>query len=113
MNTKTAKKATFVRGNDRLDQLLARPDVAEGVAAVEAETREMDRVYTMNLAMIRKAGELTQVEVAERLGVGQDVVSRLERRDDMLLSTLANYLLAAGADNARIVVTIHGTDVEL
>ena len=38
----------------------------------------MDRVYAMNLAMIRKAAQLTQVEVARRLGVGQAAVSRME-----------------------------------
>ncbi len=43
----------------------------------------MDRVYAMNLAMIRKAAQLTQievaVEVARRLGVGQAAVSRETR----------------------------------
>jgi transcriptional regulator with XRE-family HTH domain len=48
----------------------------------------MDRVYAMNLAMIRKAAQMTQVEVARKLGVGQGAARRLERRDDMLLSTL-------------------------
>ncbi len=48
----------------------------------------MDRVNAMNLAMIRKAVQMTQVEVARKLGVGQGVVSLLEHRDDMLLSTL-------------------------
>jgi hypothetical protein len=47
----------------------------------------MDRVYAMNLAMIRKAAQMTQVEVARKLGVGQGAAPRLERRDDMLLST--------------------------
>ena len=42
----------------------------------------------MNLAMIRKAAQMTQVEVARKLGVGQGAAPRLERRDDMLLSTL-------------------------
>jgi transcriptional regulator with XRE-family HTH domain len=31
----------------------------------------------MNLAMVRKAAQMTQVEVARKLGVGQGVVSRL------------------------------------
>ena len=31
----------------------------------------------------------------------------------MLLSTLADYLLATGAEGARIVVTVKGTEVEL
>jgi transcriptional regulator with XRE-family HTH domain len=73
----------------------------------------MDRVYAMNLAMIRKAAQMTQVEVARKLGVGQGVVSRLEHRDDMLLSTLYDYLMATGADGAGIVVTVHGQRIEL
>lgn len=117
MSTKRArrneKEKTFVRGNKRLNELLADPDIAAGVAEIEVEAREMDRVYAENLAKIRKAGDLTQVEVAERLGVGQGVISRLERRDDMLLSTLADYLHATGAEQPRIVVTLNGVEVEL
>ena len=113
MSGKTAKETKSVRGNKRLDEILARPEIGAKVEKVKAESREMDRVFAMNLAMIRKAGDLTQVEVAEKLGVGQGVVSRLERRSDMLLSTLADYLLATGAENARIVITVKGTEVEL
>ncbi|WP_203590306.1 helix-turn-helix transcriptional regulator [Streptomyces sp. SID13031] len=113
MTRKRAEETTFSRGNDRLNKLLARPEVAAGVAAVEAGAREMDRVYAENLAAIRRAGELTQVEVAESLGVGQAVISRLERRHDMLLSTLADYLHATGAEQPRIVVMLNGVEVEL
>jgi transcriptional regulator with XRE-family HTH domain len=67
----------------------------------------------MNLAMIRKAAQLTQVEVAKRLGVGQAAVSRMESRGDILLSTLHDYLTATGADTASIVVTVHGRRIEL
>jgi transcriptional regulator with XRE-family HTH domain len=67
--------------------------------------------------MIRKAAQLTQVEVAKRLGVGQAAVSRMESRGDMLLSTLYDYLTATGADAdadaASIVVTVHGHRIEL
>ena len=103
----------FVRGNERLDQLLADPQLAADVAAAHADAEEMDRVYAMNLAMIRKAAQMTQVEVARKLGVGQGVVSRLEHRDDMLLSTLYDYLMATGAEGASIVVTVHGHRIEL
>lgn len=109
----TKGKETFVRGNPRLKELLARPDIAARVAEVEAEAREMDREYAENLAKIRKAAELTQSDVAAKLGVGQAVISRLERRNDMLLSTLADYLHATGAEHPRIVVTLNGTEVEL
>ena len=103
----------FVRGNERLDQLLADPQLAADVAAAHADAEEMGRVYAMNLAMIRKAAQMTQVEVARKLGVGQGVVSRLEHRDDMLLSTLYDYLMATGAEGAGIVVTVHGHRIEL
>ena len=103
----------FVRGNERLDQLLADPQLAADVAAAHADAEEMDRVNAMNLAMIRKAAQMTQVEVARKLGVGQGVVSRLEHRDDMLLSTLYDYLMATGAEGASIVVTVHGHRIEL
>ncbi|SFI23728.1 helix-turn-helix domain-containing protein [Nocardioides psychrotolerans] len=104
---------TFVRGNKRLDEMLAKPGVAERVALIQAESRELDRVYAENLAVIRKAGDQTQAEVAVRMGVDQGAVSRLERRDDMLLSTLADYLHATGAEHPRLVATINGVEVEL
>jgi transcriptional regulator with XRE-family HTH domain len=63
--------------------------------------------------MIRKAAQMTQVEVARKLGVGQGVVSRLQHRNDMLLSTLYDYLTATGADSASIVVTVQGRRIEL
>ncbi|WP_405070203.1 helix-turn-helix transcriptional regulator [Kribbella sp. NBC_01510] len=113
MTSRKSGRRTFVRGNERLDKLLARPEIAAGVAEVEVEAREMDRVYAENLAMIRRASDLTQVEVAEKLGVGQAVVSRLERRSDMLLSTLADYLHATGAEHPRIVAVLNGVEVEL
>jgi DNA-binding transcriptional regulator YiaG len=109
----TPGQASFVRGNERLDQLLADPQLAADVAAAQTDAEEMDRIYAMNLAMIRKAAQMTQVEVARKLGVGQGVVSRLEHRDDMLLSTLYDYLMATGAEAAGIVVIVHGQRIEL
>jgi len=103
----------FVHGNDHLNRLLANPAVAAEVAQAREQVREMDRAHAMNLAMIRKAGELTQIEMAARLGVAQGNVSRLENRGDMLLSTLYGYLTAAGADAARITVSIHGQEIDL
>jgi hypothetical protein len=102
-----------VRGNNIIDRLAADPFIADDITAADHGVEEMDRIYAMNLAMIRKAAQMTQVEVARKLGVGQGVVSRLERRSDMLLSTLYDYLTATGADSASIVVTVHGRRVEL
>ena len=109
----TPQPPMFVRGNDHLDRLLSDPQVAADVADANAAAEEMDRVYAMNLAMIRKAAQMTQAEVARKLGVGQAAVSRLESREDMLLSTLYEYLTATGADAASIVVVVHGQRIEL
>ena len=45
---------------------------------------------------LRHARKLTQVSVAKSLGITQDAVSRLEKRSDILLSTLSGYVEAMG-----------------
>jgi DNA-binding XRE family transcriptional regulator len=52
----------------------------------------------MSLQDLRKAMDRTQVDVAKALDVGQDTVSRYERRTDMLLSTLRNYVQSMGGE---------------
>ena len=59
----------------------------------------------IDLAAIRRETGLTQTELAASLGVGQAQVSKIERQGDMLISTLAAYLSALGAD-AQIVVEV-------
>ena len=55
-------------------------------------------VEEMSLLQLRKARDLTQAKLAEELHMGQGDVSKLERRTDMYVSTLASYLQAVGAD---------------
>ncbi len=105
-------KKDFVRGNERLDRMLAAVP-AEEIEQFETEAAELDRIHAMTLTMVREAGKHTQVELARELHTTQGHVSQIERRDDMLLSTLRNYLTATGAQNPRIVVTVNGHDVEL
>jgi DNA-binding XRE family transcriptional regulator len=45
---------------------------------------------------IREMADLTQVELARRLGVNQAAVSKLERRSDMTLGKLAQIIEALG-----------------
>lgn len=45
---------------------------------------------------LRQAMQKTQVDLAAALHVGQDSISRLEKRSDMLLSTLRGYIEAMG-----------------
>jgi DNA-binding XRE family transcriptional regulator len=56
----------------------------------------------MSLRDLRKARKLTQARVAKVLGVTQDSVSRLEKRSDLLLSTLRKTVKAMGGD-VRII----------
>jgi transcriptional regulator with XRE-family HTH domain len=47
---------------------------------------------------LRQAVKRTQEELASSLGVGQDTISRLEQRGDMLISTLKRYVQAMGGE---------------
>lgn len=49
-----------------------------------------------SLRQLRRARKLTQQRLARRLRIGQDGVSRLEQRSDLLLSTLRSYVQALG-----------------
>lgn len=69
---------------------------ADAKAASPAEHRRL--VAEMSLLQIRNARELTQKKIAGELHMGQGDVSKLERRTDMYVSTLARYLQAVGAD---------------
>lgn len=50
----------------------------------------------LTLRDLRKARKQTQERVAEKLGINQENVSRLERRSDLLISTLSDYVEAMG-----------------
>lgn len=52
----------------------------------------------MTLRELRRARKLTQVRVAKKLGITQDSVSRLEKRSDLLLSTLRKTVEAMGGN---------------
>lgn len=110
--THTAANA-FAPADDVFAALESIPGINGNLAGRQARREQMERAHKMGLATIRKAAELTQTEVAERMGIRQTSVSRLETRPDMLLSTLRGYLDAAGGENPRIIVTIAGVDQEV
>jgi DNA-binding transcriptional regulator YiaG len=103
----------FIRGNDRIKALAERADLAEGVARARAQMADADRAHAMGLAALRQAAELTQNELARKLGVTQAAVSRMEQPHDMLLSTLNTYLQAIGGHARMIVQFDGGHEVEL
>ena len=52
----------------------------------------------MPLDALRDAKQLTQVQMAQLLKISQGAVSKVERRTDMFISTLRNYVRAIGGD---------------
>lgn len=64
-------------------------------AQVEDRTRQLIE-EELTLRDLRRAERLTQERMAELMGVEQESVSRLERRADLLLSTLSSYVAAMG-----------------
>ncbi len=112
------------RGNDALPLVVEwRPDRGFGVSTAEAGDYGSgpDEVYTdtkaaydrvvrlilsggrteppeaVRLAELRQIRGLSQTELAGRAGVGQANISRIEGRDDILVSTLARVVHAMGA----------------
>jgi DNA-binding XRE family transcriptional regulator len=66
-------------------------------AAVERRSQELI-AEELSLRDLRKALKLTQTDMAKRLKKGQDMVSRIEQRDDLLLSTLQGYVKSLGGE---------------
>ena len=67
----------------------------------------------MTLRELRKARQLTQINVARKLGISQDGVSRLEQRSDLLLSTLRKTVQAMGGNLSLIAKFPDRPPVEL
>lgn len=66
-----------------------------------------------SLAEVRMALVKTQNEVARVLNVKQNAVAQLEKRSDLLLSTLRKYVEAMGGELAVVVRTGAGTVIML
>jgi hypothetical protein len=66
-------------------------------AKVDARAAELI-AEEMTLRDLRRALERTQVRLARELGIKQETVSRLEKRSDMLLSTLRGYVEGMGGE---------------
>jgi len=58
---------------------------------------DMERAIGQSLKSLRLAVGLTQFDLAQRLGVGQSTISKIEQRADIQLSTLQKYLKALGS----------------
>ena len=111
--TEPTPRTRFSRANDRIDKLRGDPLIADDVRRYRAERETVNRIHAEGLADIRKASNLTQQQVAAALDTDQGTVSRIERRDDLLLSTLRQYLAATGAEHPKIVIEKDGVEITL
>lgn len=62
----------------------------------EIARRVKEAAGVMTLYQLREARSLTQVNLAKVLNVNQGAVSRMEKRTDMYVSTLRNFIQAMG-----------------
>ena len=75
------------------DKIAELPPEQQAEIAAEAERL---RAEYLTLRDLRKARALTQVQLAETLGQKQVSIAKLEKRTDLLLSTLRRYIEAMG-----------------
>ena len=75
-------------------------------ARVDARAAEIF-AEEMSLKDLRKARKITQARLAKSLHITQDGVSRIEKRTDLLLSTLRKSIEAMGR-HLRLVAQFHG-----
>ena len=66
----------------------------------------------MPLQELRRARALSQEQLAKTLGIKQASVSKLERRTDMYIQTLRNYVEAMGG-KLEVVARFPGGKVEI
>ena len=78
---------------------------AQRVRAAKRAEEMAAEILTMQ--QLRKARHLTQVQLARTLGKQQVQISQLEKRTDMLLSTLRSYVEAMGG-SLNLVVQFDG-----
>lgn len=67
----------------------------ERQARIKAETARLRATY-MTLKDLRRAQDMTQAHLAKRLGKNQVTIAQMEKRTDLLLSTLRHYVEALG-----------------
>jgi hypothetical protein len=57
----------------------------------------------LNLREMRRLRKLTQARLSRKLKIGQEGVSRIEKRGDLYLSTLRNYVEGVGGKLSLVV----------
>lgn len=92
--------------------LLENPEAAEAHRLLGDEIAKRLDAKRATLSEIRRAVGLTQRQLAESLGMEQGDVSKLERRQNLHLTTLTRFIEATGGQ-LRIIAVYGETEVAL
>lgn len=91
--------------SDWRDDILHDLDASER-AAIDRDGRQI-AAEARTIADARKALALTQIQVADALNITQGALSQMERRDDLMVSTLQSYIEAMGGE-LKLVASFPG-----
>ena len=83
-----------------LEEMLAE-ESEESRARIQQMVQEMRA--EMNLHEVRRLRKLTQARLSKKLKIGQEGVSRIEKRTDLYLSTLRSYVEGVGGELTLMV----------
>lgn len=91
---------------------LTDPESEERYHNTLAEVRGHVERKRQRLADLRRARSLTQQQLADQLDMTQSELSRLERRDNLMISTLAKFIAATGGQ-LRVVAVYDDVEVDI
>lgn len=83
-----------------LDEILNEMPV-ERRARIEQPAQEIRE--ELNLREVRRLRKLTQARLSKKLKIGQEGVSRIEKRSDLYISTLRSYVEGVGGKLKLVV----------
>ena len=81
-------------------------------AQARSAARAEATLVEMQLQELRKSRDVTQVDVAKVMKVEQAAVSKLERREDMYVSTLRDYVKALGGE-LKLVASFPDAEIQV
>ena len=81
-------------------------------AQARSAARAEATLVEMQLQELRKSRDVTQVDLAKVMKVEQAAVSKLERREDMYVSTLRDYVKALGGE-LKLVASFPDADIQV
>ena len=81
-------------------------------AQARSAARAEATLVEMRLQELRKSRDVTQVDLAKVMKIEQAAVSKLERREDMYVSTLRDYVKALGGE-LKLVASFPDAEIQV